>query len=139
MKRGSIGFILGAILSFALMNRGSAQVVYTGQVKRFIELNNTGKFEEARDMFAPAIQPQLGPDILKNSWEEFNQQFGRFKRVINMEVLRADTFRHVRTICDFERAEVTFYFTFDTSSHELYGFIISDVKEKGKKTSKPKT
>lgn len=132
--------LTGAItiaLLLLIIGNSFAQPPDTTLVKRFIELNNMGKFEEARDMFAPSIRTQLGNDILRKAWEQFNHQFGRYIRIVNMEVVRADTFRHVRTICDFEKADVTFSFTFSTSSHELYGFIIEGVKDKGKKDRKP--
>lgn len=135
MKRRLIVFITVGLLIFTVSNSFS-QTPDTVLVKRFLELNNTGKFEEARDMFAPSIRPQLGNDILKSAWEQFIKQFGRYRRIINMEVVRADTFRHVRTICDFEKADVTFSFTFSTSSHELYGFIIEGVNKKSENARK---
>jgi pimeloyl-ACP methyl ester carboxylesterase len=136
MKRVLTAAITIVLLLFIIGN-SFAQTPDTILAKRFIELNNRGKFEEARAMFAPSIQPQLGKDILREAWEQFNHQFGRYIRIANMEVVRADTFRHVRTICDFEKADVTFSFTFSASSHELYGFIIEGVKNKGEKAGKP--
>ncbi|MGH2645748.1 MAG: DUF3887 domain-containing protein, partial [Chitinophagaceae bacterium] len=138
MKRMLMASITTGLLIFTLSS-SFAQTPDTVQVKRFIELNNTGRFKEARSMFAPSIQPQLAGGILKNAWKEFNGQFGRYVRILNMEIIRADTFRHVRTVCDFENADVTFMFTFSTFSHELYGFIIAGVAKKGEKAAKPKS
>lgn len=136
MKRILTVAITIVLLLFFIGN-GFAQTPDTVQVKRFLALNHTGKFEEARSMFAPSIRPQLPPDILKNSWNTFNHQFGKYIRIVNMEVVRADTFRHIRTVCDFENADVTFSFTFSTHSHELYGFIIEGVQKKGGQDRKP--
>lgn len=111
-----------------------AQEPDTFLVKKFMDLNNSGRFMEAKEMFASSIRPELPPGILEKTWMFLTKKYGRYKGIDNMEVIRADTFRHVRTVCDFERADITFSLAFSLS-HWLYGFVIVGITEKGQKTS----
>ncbi|TAN15060.1 MAG: alpha/beta fold hydrolase [Chitinophagaceae bacterium] len=122
-----------ALLSGCLLyNPCHAQEPDTLLAEKFMDLNNTGRFSEAKEMFAASIRPQLPPDVLKKTWELLNKKYGKYRGIESMEVIRVDTFRHVRTICDFEKAEITFSFAFNPS-HWLYGFVIVGVSEKDSK------
>lgn len=134
MKKTCIIFIWGIFLSIITLYSCFAQTSDTALAKRFLELNNSGKYDSARAMFAPQIQPKLSSDMFQYAWKQFNKLYGKFNQVNSFNQAQKDTFEIVNAVCDFEKAEVTFTYTF-TPSHYLDGFFRTGVKEKVSRAS----
>jgi len=132
MRRIALFLLLGT--SFvALAFNSYSQSTDSTLARKFIALNETGSFQEARQMFSPDLQSQLSSGLLENAWKSLIQKYGKFNGVSAIRQMNQDTFHVILPVCDFEKAEITLTLAFNPA-HLLYGYRVADVKEKKEKT-----
>lgn len=121
--------LLSTLTWTAMPGLAIAQTTDSALAKKFISLNDSGKFTEAQSMFAASLQNQVSPEILQSSWQKIEEQYGQYQSITSIKELQQDSLHVIIVVSDFKKANISFALAFGPS-HVMYGFRAINVKTK---------
>lgn len=113
----------------------AAQNKQDSLAQEFLLLNDQGKYAEADHYIAPSIQDKISTPMLKNVWEKYIAPQGHYLRILNTQKTQKDSLHIIINEADFEKAEITFLFSFNKKD-QITGYFIRGIRPKASKTAR---
>lgn len=74
--------------------------------KRFVDLLNEEKYEDAVEFFDVSVKPLVPVNKLKELWKSLENQVGKFKRILGVRDEKADSYKIIYVTCEFSLMDV---------------------------------